>query len=369
MTMSYAVRSGGAGAPLSAPTALWVIPVSEYAGVGRHVLDVARHGIPGWRLVYLCPPGELANRLTAAGAAVLTAAVDPGSGIARAAHETRQVVQSLRPRIVHSHLAFADLCLTLAIPGMPVAVVTTEHGIAGDDLVYHGTAWRSRVRALAHTGRLRRADALIAVSASTAEVVRRKWHPGAGVRIEVIPNGIDPVTHSRARHPGLHIVSLARLAPEKGLDHLVRAFAVLAAGEPSARLTLAGTGPLASEMTSLVSRLGLAERVRLPGFVPADEVLATGDVLAQLSRWENCSYSLLDAQTHGLGVVATAVGGNPELLPARCLVPATDHSAVAQRLREQGLDPGVRPTLPVSWPTIDDMCARIADLYREVTVR
>ena len=230
MTTTYAARPADGGTLLSPPTALWIIPVSEFAGVGRHVLDVASRGIPGWRLVFLCPPGDLATRLTAAGAAVLTAAVNPGSGIARAVREIRRVVATLRPRIVHSHLAFADLGVSLATSGMPVAVVTTEHGIAGDDLVYHGSAWRSRLRALAHAGRLRRADALIAVSASTAEVVRRKWHPGAGVRIEVIPNGIDPVPHSRARHPGLHIVSLARLAPEKGLDHLVRAFAVLAAG-------------------------------------------------------------------------------------------------------------------------------------------
>lgn len=368
MTTTYAARPADGGTLLSPPTALWIIPVSEFAGVGRHVLDVASRGIPGWRLVFLCPPGDLATRLTAAGAAVLTAAVNPGSGIARAVREIRRVVATLRPRIVHSHLAFADLGVSLATSGMPVAVVTTEHGIAGDDLVYHGTAWRSRLRALAHAARLRRADALIAVSSSTAEVVRKKWHPGTRLRIEVIPNGVDAI-HGVVPSTGLHIVSLARLAPEKGLDHLVRAFAVLADSEPEARLTLAGTGPLAEELGRLVARLGVADRVRFPGLVPAEEVLADGDVLAQLSQWENCSYSLLDAQTHGLGVVATPVGGNPELLPRRCLVNAADHAAVAKRLLAQARDLDGRPTLPPSWPTIDDMCARIADLYREVTVR
>ena len=44
------------------PTALWVVPVPEVAGVGRHVLDVVEVGVPGYRLIVLCPPGPLADR-------------------------------------------------------------------------------------------------------------------------------------------------------------------------------------------------------------------------------------------------------------------------------------------------------------------
>ena len=55
---------------LTPPTALWVIPVSDLAGVARHALDVARAGIPGWRVVFLTPPGDLPRELRAVGAAV-----------------------------------------------------------------------------------------------------------------------------------------------------------------------------------------------------------------------------------------------------------------------------------------------------------
>jgi len=344
-----------------------VVPVPELAGVGRHVVDVMRRGVPGWRVVVLCPDGPLASALRDLGVAVLTARVDPGSGFRTASRGIRGVVERLRPALVHSHLAFADVTAAAATVGLPVALVSTEHGIAADDRVYHSTKWLSRTKSLMHATRLRRLDALIAVSQSTAHVVRQKWAPPRGLRIRVIPNGVDPLPVPPRPEPGLHIISLARFAPEKGLEHLVRSFALLVAAEHSARMTMAGAGPLLPEIEALVRERGLEEHVEFPGFVPAADLLARGHVLAQLSRWENCSYSLLDAQIHGLGVVATAVGGNPEQLPPGCLVRAADHPAVADRLRTQGLDLAARPRLASEWPTLEAMCAAISEVYKEVT--
>ena len=353
--------------PLAPPIALWVVPVSDVGGVARHALDALGHGIPGWRTVLLCPPGPLAEVARAAGIAVLTGPVSPDDGAATAMTEVRHVITRLRPAVVHSHLSFADLAVAGGSLGLPVAIVTTEHGIARDDLVYHGTRWRSRVRALAHTARLRRADALIAVSRSTLDVVREKWHPAAHLRAEVILNGVDPLVVPAHRSPGLHVVSLARLAPEKGLDHLLEAFALVAHRHPDARLTVAGTGPLQQQLQGQVDRLGLSDQVVMPGFVDAGEVLSAGDVLVQLSAWENCSYSLLDAQVHGLGVVASPVGGNPELLPSHCLVPATAHHRIAEAVIDQGLNLEARPVLDHGWPTVAAMGERIARVYADVT--
>lgn len=348
------------------PTALWVVPVSELAGVGRHVLDVATHGVPGWRVVVLCPEGPLAERLRGLGRPVITGPVSPSDGLRTAVAEVRHVVSTMAPIVVHGHLAFADLTVALATIGRAARVVSTEHGIAMDDLVYHGTAWRSRLREAAHAARLRRADAVIAVTESTAAAIRHKWHPPRDLTLRVVLNGVDRVASPRPPEAGLHVVSLARFSPEKRLEDLVRSFALVASRASEAHLTLAGNGPLEPAIRRLVDELGLTEWVTLPGFVPAEELLARGHVLAQLSRWENCSYSLLDAQAHGLGVVATAVGGNPELLPARCLVDASDHDAVARLIKVQGLELSARPALPPAWPTIERMCAGIAETYEEV---
>lgn len=349
------------------PTALWVVPVPDLGGVARHVLDVARHGIPGWRLVVLCPSGPLAEELRGLGAAVMTGPLGPDHGVARSVATVRHALRSLRPRVVHSHLSYADVVVGLATVGDPAALITTEHGIAADDLVYHGTPWRARLKAGVHTARLRRVDALIAVSESTADVVRAKWRPGSEVVVRVILNGVDRLRPAPVRAPGLHICSLARLAPEKRIDALLRAFALVHAKHPQARLTVAGRGPLESELKGLTADLGLTDAVDFPGHVDPAALLAEADVLAQLSVWENASYSLLDAVVHGLGVVATPVGGNPEIVQRQALVDADDTAEVARVLLDQGLNLSSRGTLAKEWPTIGDMCEAIAAVYGEVT--
>ena len=80
------------GVPGGAPTALWVVPVADLGGVARHVLDVAAVGLPRTRLVVLCPPGPLAERLRRAGAAVLVEDLGPEHGLAASVAALRHAV-------------------------------------------------------------------------------------------------------------------------------------------------------------------------------------------------------------------------------------------------------------------------------------
>ena len=187
-----------------------------------------------------------------------------------------------------------------------------------------------------------------------------KWHPRAP--IEVILNGVDRSANVSA-HAGLRVASISRLAPEKGLDRLVDAFAVVHRQRPEATLTIAGTGPVEAQLREQIDRLGLAGRVSLPGFMPAGDLLRASDVLVQLSTWENCSYSLLDACAAGLGVVATPVGGNPEILPARCIFRLDDLTVLANAIVTQGLVTASRPGLREGWPTVADMTRTLASSY------
>lgn len=345
--------------PSAPPTALWVVPVSDLAGVARHVLDVARAGIPGWRLAVLAPPGPLADRLRGWDAEVHEGAFGPDHGLRASVATLRHVVRRVRPGLVHSHLAYADIVVALAA-GRGPRLVTTEHGIARDDVVYHHSSARTRAMSAVHTARLRRFDAAIAVSRATAAAMVDKWRPRTPVT--VIRNGVEPLAPRPPRAPGLRVLSLARLAPEKRLPALIDAFAVLHRDHPEARLTLAGTGPEEPALSAQVDRLGLRDAVSLPGFVDPEPAMAEHDVLAMLSVWENCSYALLDAAARGMGVVASDVGGNPEILPPPSLVTAGDATAVAAALAGQGLDLTARPSLG-DWPTVEDMCARIASTY------
>lgn len=347
-------------------TTVWVVPVADLGGVARHVLDTLRARIPSWRTVLLCPPGPLAEAARGVGAAVLTAPIGPSFGLAESRRALAHAVSTLRPDVVHSHLSYADIVVALTrLPGRP-ARVSTEHGIAADDEVYHSGPVEAAVMARAHQARLHRLDALIAVSEATAAAVRQKWTPPRRLLLSVRPNGIDRLPKAPARSPGVRIAALSRLAPEKRVADLLLAFARLLADEPAATLTIAGDGPDRAGLVDLAGRLGLSEHTAFVGHVDAGVLLERTDVLAQLSVWENCSYSLLDAVAAGVGVVATAVGGNPEMLPPQCLVPDVRPATVARALRDQGTLPASRPALPGDWPTVAEMTTGIAEAYAAV---
>ena len=345
---------------------LWAVPVSGIGGVARHVRDVLGRGVPGHDLALVVPPGPLADTCRAAGHEVVEASFGPAHGLAASLRALRAAVRSTRPAIVHSHLSYADL-VTAMLPSSSFRRVSTEHGIAADDRVYHSSAAVARLMAVAHAARLRRLDALVAVSHATARAIRDKWHPPTRLHVDVLPNGSDPppVPPGPAT-PGLHIAALARLAPEKGLLDLVDAFAKVRADHPEAPLTIAGEGPMQDEIGARVEALGLRDEVDLLGFVDGFAGLGAVDVVAQLSVWENCSYTILDAIGAGCGVVATDVGGNGEILPGRCLVPRGDVDAACAALVRQGSEPTQRPRLRDGWPTVADQCAALATVYDRV---
>lgn len=345
------------------PIALWVIPVPDVGGVARHVLDAARVGIPGWRLVVLCPNGALAERLRAQGAAVTTGSLGPDAGLPASVRTLRTVVKTLRPAIVHSHLAYADIVVAATPLPRGTRRVTTEHGIAGDDAVYHGSALKSRIMSTVHRLRLRRFDDVIAVSDATKSAMLTKWRPRQPVR--VIRNGVDVpdgVTRRTVTDVPLRILSLSRLSPEKRIDTLIDAFALLRETRPDAVLTIAGAGPLDADLKAQVARRGLGDAVHFAGFVDAEEAMADADMIAQLSVWENCSYTLLDAVARGLRVVASDVGGNREIVPAESLMAEPlDAAEIAAALASASVSRDVETAFEVG--SVGEMTARISAVY------
>lgn len=360
------VMTGGAR------TALWYVPVAERAGVARHVLDVTLAGLAGWRLVVLCPEGPLAEDLRAQGSAVITSAVGVQDGAPTAIRTVRRVLRRLGPEVLHTHLAFADVVGVAAVTGVRsgrgrrICVVSTEHGISGIEGLYQGSARQARVMRAEHRVRLRRTDAVIAVSESTRREVLRQW--GDAAPVTVIRNGVDaqPRLATRPQGAGPRVLSLSRLAPEKNIDAVLEAFAVLMRAEPTSHLTIAGEGPDEARLKLKARELGIADVVTFAGHVDAAEGMAHHDVVVQLSTWENLSYTLLDAAAAGMGVVATPVGGNPEIVPERCLVEADDAEGVAAVVLDQARDPARRPEPSTTAQSVTDMCRQIAAVYEEV---
>lgn len=351
--------------------ALWCSPVAEIGGVARHVLDAIRVGVPGWRIVLVCPEGHLAEQARALGAAVITAPVSPADGMRTAVTALRRALQKVGPDLLHTHLAFADLIGVAAVAGLRsgrgqrIRLVSTEHGIAGAKGYYQSSRAAATVKSVAHRARLHRTDAVIAVSDSTRDQIRAQW--GTGAPITVVRNGVDAPGDAPDPQSGLRILSLARLAPEKRIDQVIDAFSLVAAEHPAARLVIAGAGSEEGALRAQVTALGLEAAVQFPGHVGAHDVLVQSDVVVQLSDWENLSYTLLDAVAYGLGVVATDVGGNAEIVPGHCLVEGRATEAVARAIIEQGLHISSRPraTGPASAGAVG-MTTEIAAVYSGV---
>lgn len=363
------------------PTALWVVPVPDFGGVARHVVDMARAGLPGFNLVVLAPEGKLTERLEELGVTVVKAEFGPNYGFKTSFASLKKAIEQLRPEIVHSHLAYADVVAAAVVNALRIRSVikrgtcvpkllTTEHGIAGNDSVYHGSSWRSKLMETVHRVRLWGTNRAIAVSRSTADQMRAKW----GARgVELVYNGVDiPVVAAAVaekRVPaegGPRILSLSRLSPEKGIDVLLDAFARLREEYPQAHLEIAGSGDLGEELKAHAKRLNLGDSVTFSGFVNPIEAMGRSDMIVQLSVWENCSYTLLDAKAAGLKTVATAVGGNPEILNADELVDRQSPKLteeVLQAMRRQ-LQKGDKE--PFTWISNEQMAAQTVDIYARV---
>lgn len=166
------------------------------------------------------------------------------------------------------------------------------------------------------------------------------------VPVSIIPN---PVTERELLHepedPQLHpwlsaaagppvILTIGRLAPQKGLDTLLDAAAVLKSRQIKFRLLILGEGELRSMLEEQVDRLGLSEFVALPGFSSyIKPSLALSSVFVLSSRWEGNPLALIEAMAARKPVVATAsVSGVTELIDHEVnglLVPVDDSEALA----------------------------------------
>jgi glycosyltransferase involved in cell wall biosynthesis len=257
-----------------------------------------------------------------------------------------RIVRAWRPRIVHAHMAHASLLcrLTRLVAPMP-RLVCTLHGVRMYNV--DGTGFAMRERLHRFTDRL--ADRTTVVCQAAGEEYTRRGVVSPA-RLRVVPNGIDtdafrpaPLRRAELRASlGLRDeflwLSAGRLNGVKAFDQLLHAFHFVRNAWPDAHLVIAGEGDRLAELTALTAELGLTARVHFIGQTsePADWLNA-GDAFVLASHFEGLSLALLEAAACCLPIVATAVGGNPEIVDAPAtgrLVPARDSQALAGAMLE-----------------------------------
>lgn len=267
-----------------------------------------------------------------------------------------RLFRQLRPAIVHSrNLTALEAQVPASLAGVPIRI-HGEHGRDMDDLdgSKRKFQWIRRLYSpFVHQ--------YVALSQDLRDYLVYK----VGIspkRIAQIYNGVDAERFAPCAataplpglpfgdRPGVVFGTVGRLQAVKGQLNLLQAFALtratLAAEGIPIKLVLVGDGPMAPKLQAFVTERGLTNEVHFAGAqdnVP--DYIRAFDVFVLPSLAEGISNTVLEAMSTGLPVIASAVGGNPELVAdgqSGCLVPAADPQRLAEAMLRYGRDTSLR---------------------------
>jgi glycosyltransferase involved in cell wall biosynthesis len=292
------------------------------------------------------------------GRAIARAAAQHGAGVVHCHHYSPFVYASIA-RLWSPHLQ----------------IVFTEHGRLSD--AGPSPKRRTANRVLAHAPRT-----VVTVSSELKDHLVAEGFPTD--KVSVIYNGIDvgplPDAASRTRvraqlgvdENTVVVGTVARLDPVKDLQTLVRAMGTSAVQRPMLLLVI-GDGPERPHIEAAARDAGVGSAVRFLGHRDdARDLLAGCDLYANSSISEGISLTILEAMAAGLPVVATRVGGTPEIVDTSCgrLVPSRDSATLAAALAGLAVDPSLRSALGRAARerverrfTLDRMIAEYRDAY------
>jgi len=229
-------------------------------------------------------------------------------------------------RLVHTCDLYANIfgLPAAAFAGVPARIANRREIVTGDK-----SPAQLRCQRLAYKA----AHVVVANSAAARAQLAREGVPEHKLR--VIPNGLDLRRYAPAPARGAirRVVMVANLRAEKGHETLIGAIPAIAARHPDATFSFAGNGPRRDALHTLARALGVETRVRFLGEcrdVPA--LLADSDLFVLPSRSEAFPNAVIEAMAAGLPVVASDVGGIPEVVRdgvTGVLVPPDDVPALA----------------------------------------
>ena len=312
-------------------------------------------------VAYLWEPSPLRADLEAAGARVHRIGVRPGPGAFLAIPRIRKLLRAGRFDAIHTQVLWASITGRIAgrLAGVKVVshIANVETGGLRDRELPPGTARKARLLAKLDgwTGR-RFVDRFVAIS----EAVRDDPIRGAGwdrSRIDVVLRGqeleelrrraAEPVSPPLDTPGSPVLLSVGRLAEQKGHRFLLEAMPVILAEHPDARLLLAGDGHLrdalaaqAAPFEDRVSFLGVREDV------PA--LIAHADLFVFPSLWEGQGNALLEAMAVGVPIVATDIPSTRETVTDgehALLVPPGDAAALVSAVNRLLADPAMAARL------------------------
>ncbi len=271
--------------------------------------------------------------------------------------ELYRLFRTLRPAIVHSrNMSGLDALLPARLAGV-AHCVHGEHGWDVNDL--GGKRLKPVIQRRLHSPLI---DRYITVSKDLERYLIQRVGVRAS-RITQIYNGVDTARFAPAAHKPADVLpepfrgddkvvigTVGRLQPGKDQETLLRDFAALIGNNAElaqrARLAIVGYGPRQTALQELAASLGIAEHVWMPGALKnVPDVLRSFDVFVLPSLAEGISNTILESMAAGLPVIATAVGGNVELIDdgeSGCFIQPGDVQGLADVLARYISDTGLR---------------------------
>jgi len=357
---------------------LLVVDSLGEGGAERYVRELAialRHR--GWPVEVSCSTGGVGeSALAEAGVPtfpllddLVTRRASPGY-----AGALRRLVQERRPAVVHAHRYASAVAATAALRDTAVPLVVTEHTEA---------PWRNaRARTVSRLV-YRRADHVVAVSSAVRDLLVADYQVRPE-RVEMLlPATVvadRPIAPRRlVTSDGPVVGVVGRLVPEQGIDVFLRAATLVSAVVPAARFVVLGEGMLRSELERRAGALGLGDSVLFTGHrTDAANVIAGLDVLVVPSRSDGSPFCVAEAMAAGVPVVASSVGGLPDLVEhggSGLLVAPEDPEGLARALVSLAMDPlgaremGRRGRQLAAARTHTGLTDRMAELYTAVAGR
>ncbi len=322
-------------------------------------LDPAKFKLHAW---FLGPPGPLVEDLQAAGANARSIEWMPGLRDPLGAYRFWSCLRNHDFAIVHHHFAGRTVRQMIRAASNAQVVVQLHARIPETD------AARNIPVAV------RNADLVIAVSHAVARQVQNQnpivVYSGVESREEFNEVDLTPRT-------SIVVGAACRLVDIKGLSDLIRAIALLSMEFPNLHLEIAGDGPELGNLQEEARCLGLSGRIRFLGWQrDLGPIFRSWDIFAMPSLTEGFPMAALEAMAQGLPIVATNVGGLPELVEdgrTGYLVPPSNVEALAKGLRTLILDPKRRQEMGAAGGrrsrehfSVDRMVAQTAEIYESL---
>lgn len=257
----------------------------------------------------------------------------------------RDLAKELNVDIIHGHGAKGGAYARLAASDLKAQSINacgiyTPHG---GSLHYNAKSLKGRVFKLLEQTLARRSDAIIFESHySKSQFETKIGEPGC--LIQVIPNGLteldfEPADTSQAEVDVLFVGELRKL---KGVDTLIEAVAIMEPDQP-VKVLIVGDGPDREDFESLAKQRGVDQHIRFAGANPAREAFAKGRCIVVPSRVESFPYIVLEAAAAGLPLLATNVGGIPEITAGTStpLIKPNSPDQLADELRHLLANPSI----------------------------